>query len=153
MQNGRNHTQHPPLSSSNEERWIPAGSFVLVLPLRSFLVAAIQVIAASSTRPRLVVRLLQTLQPPSQRWSPPSRQRMASASHSRRPTGCRIAAAGVTRGGALHGARARVDRAYRDWEGAIAVLWEDNYEAILEKQAACARRPPRGGFPPPTAPR
>ena len=64
---------------------------------------------------------------------------MASASHSRRPTGCRIAAAGVTRGGALHGARARADRAYRDWEGAIDVLWEDNYEAILEEQAACAR--------------
>ncbi len=38
----------------------------------------------------------------------------------------------------LHGARARTDHTYRVWKGAIDVLWEDKYKALLEEQAACA---------------
>ncbi len=50
-----NESKPPPIPSPNEERWITDGSFALVLPLQSFGVAAIQVVAASPTRPRLGV--------------------------------------------------------------------------------------------------
>ena len=36
----------------------------------------------------------------------------------------------------LQGARARADRAYRDWKAAIDNLWMDEYEALLVEQAA-----------------
>jgi hypothetical protein len=37
----------------------------------------------------------------------------------------------------LLGARARAERAYRDWKAVIDDLWEDEYEALLVEQAAC----------------
>ncbi len=40
----------------------------------------------------------------------------------------------------LHGARARADRAYRDWEAVVDDLWEDEYKALLVEQAARARQ-------------
>ncbi len=65
---------------------------------------------------------------------------MASTSHPRRPTGCRIAAAEATGGPILHGAHARADRTYRDWKAAINDLWADEYEALLVEQAARAHQ-------------
>jgi hypothetical protein len=47
-------------------------------------------VASSPTRPQVVARLLRMLQPPGQRWLTASQRRMASTSHPRRPTGCRI---------------------------------------------------------------
>ena len=46
------------------------------------------------------------------------------------------------------GARARADRAYRDWKAAIDDLWGDKYEALLVEQAAPPARkrlPPANG--------
>ena len=44
-------------------------------------------------------------------------------------------------GGPIHlGARARAERAYREWKAAIDDLWGDEYEALLVEQAACARQ-------------
>jgi hypothetical protein len=40
----------------------------------------------------------------------------------------------------LHGARAHAYRAYKNWKAAIDDLWGDEYEALLVKQAACARQ-------------
>jgi len=40
----------------------------------------------------------------------------------------------------LHGARARADRASRDWKAAINDLWGDEYEALLVEQATRARQ-------------
>ncbi len=40
----------------------------------------------------------------------------------------------------LHGARARADRAYRDWKVVVDDLWADEYEALLVEQAARARQ-------------
>jgi hypothetical protein len=50
-----NEPRPPPLSSTNEERWTTAGSFVLILPLQSFCMAAIQMVAASPMCPGLGV--------------------------------------------------------------------------------------------------
>ncbi len=38
----------------------------------------------------------------------------------------------------LLGARACADCAYRDWKAVVDYLWEDEYEALLIEQAACA---------------
>jgi hypothetical protein len=42
----------------------------------------------------------------------------------------------------LHGARARAERAYKDWKWAIDDLWADKHhcQQLLEEQAACARQ-------------
>ena len=46
---------------------------------------------------------------------------------------------GTSGGPILRGARARAERAYREWKAAIDDLWGDEYEALLLEQAACAR--------------
>ncbi len=49
----------------------------------------------------------------------------------------------VQPGGPIHlGARARAERAYRDWKAAINDLWEDEHHrlCLIEEQAACARQ-------------
>ncbi len=45
-------------------------------------------------------------------------------------------------GGILHGARARTERAYKDWKWAINNLWADerHRQQLLNEQAACARQ-------------
>jgi hypothetical protein len=116
-----------------------------------WLVAAIQRVAASPTRPRVVVRLLQTLQPPGQRWSPASLQRMASTSRPRRPIGCRIAAATIwgahsswgpcSRGTCLQG----LEVGYRQTVGGRAP------PSTARRRASRLRLP--GGCPSTTAPR
>ncbi len=59
-----------------------------------------------------------------------------------RPTSRWAAASGPVGGPIIHGARARVERAYKDWKWAIDDLWVDerHSQQLLEEQAACARQ-------------
>ena len=97
-------------------------------------------VAASPTRPRVVVGLLRTLQPPANIGRP-----LRDEGWHQRAIREDQQAAGLLppepRGGPIHhGARAHADRAYRDWKAAIDDLWADEYEALLVEQAACARQ-------------
>jgi hypothetical protein len=100
-------------------------------------------VTASPTRPRVVVRLLQTIQPPSPdtygRPLPYEEWLQRAIREDQQAAGLLPPQYG---GPILHGARAHTDRTYRDWKRAINELWANEHHrlCLVEEQAARARQ-------------
>ena len=104
--------------------------------------AAFQVVAASPTRPRLVVRLLRPLQPPPlDTFGRPLRIKdwhQRAIREDQQASG--LLPPGPRGGPILHRCYARAERPYKDWKGAIDDLWADEHHRLVKEQAARARQ-------------